>query len=604
MPTARLSARLLLLLASLCAWLPPAAARQPGVPPAAAPVHAPVAGPAAQPAVDVHPEPGSGYQARALVRAQRHMLVSAHPLASQAGESILAAGGSALDAAIAAQLVLNLVEPQSSGVGGGAFLMHYAAQAQRLSAYDGRETAPAAARAGRFMQDGAPMRFADAVNSGRSVGTPGLLRMLEMAHREHGVLPWADLFAPAIALAEQGFAVSPRLHALVAATPELARQPEARRYFYDGQGKPWPVGHRLRNPAFAQVLREVAARGADAFYHGDIARDMVAAVRAHAVPGDLSEADLAGYRAVRREPVCGAYRGYRLCGMPPPSSGTLAVLQILGMLEPYPMQAWGPGSLQAVHYFAEAGRLAFADRDRYVADPDFAEVPVKALLEPAYLRARSALIDPARSLGTAPAGDPLGRLAQLGQDDAPELPSTTHLVAVDAQGNAVSMTATIESAFGSKIFVRGFLLNNELTDFSLSDRDAQGRPVLNRVQPGKRPRSSMAPMIVFRGQAPYLLVGSPGGSAIINYVAKTLVGVIDWGLDIQAAIDLPNLGSRNRATELERGTALEALAPSLEKMGHEVTVMEMPSGVHGIMIQPQGLAGGADPRREGLAAGR
>ncbi len=556
------------------------------------------------PAPDVNPEPGSGYQAKALVSAQHEMLAAAHPLASEAGAAILADGGSALDAVIAAQLVLNLVEPQSSGIGGGAFLMHYAAQGERLQAYDGRETAPAAAAEGRFMAEGKPMDFDVAVNSGRSVGTPGLLRMLELAHREHGKLPWAALFEPAIALADGGFPVSPRLHTVIAQTPALARQPAARAYFFDAQGQPWPVGHTLRNPDFAQVLREVARHGADAFYGGDIARDVVAAVRGHAVPGDLGTADLAGYQAKVREPVCGAYRAYRLCGMPAPSSGAIAVLQMLGMLEQYPMGSFEPESLQAVHYFTEAGRLAFADRDHYVADPDFVDVPARALLDPRYLAARGALIDPARSMGTAPAGDPLGRLASLGQDDALELPSTSHLVAVDKQGNAVSMTTTIESAFGSKIFVRGFLLNNELTDFSLSDRDAQGKPILNRVEPGKRPRSSMAPIIVMQEGKPYLLLGSPGGSAIINYVAKTLVGVLDWNMDIQTAIDLPNMGSRNKQTELERGTALQALMPGLEKMGHQVELMEFPSGVHGIMIGPDGLRGGADPRREGVAIGR
>lgn len=552
---------------------------------------------------DIAPEVGSGYQAREQVQATRHMAVAAHPLASEAGRAILRQGGSALDAAIAMQMVLNLVEPQSSGIGGGAFMMHYAADGKRLQAYDGRETAPAAAQSGRFMADGKPWPFETAVNSGRSVGTPGLLRMLEMAHRDHGNLPWAALFEPAIALAEQGFPVSPRLHVSIAQSKALAAQPAAARYFFSPGGAAWPPGHMLKNPAFADVLREVASRGADAFYEGAIARDVVAAVRGHAVPGDLAEDDLRDYRALQREPVCGDYRAYRLCGMPPPSSGPLAVLQMLGMLEQYPLGSMAPGSLAAVHYFSEAGRLAYADRDRYVADPAFVGVPVAALLDPLYLHARGALIRPNRSMGVAQPGDPVGQLALHGEDDSPELPSTSHLVAVDGEGNAISMTTTIESAFGSKIFVRGFLLNNELTDFSLSDRDSQGRLVANRVEPGKRPRSSMAPMVVLRDGEPYLLVGSPGGSAIINYVAKTLVGVLDWQLDVQAAIALPNMGSRNRKTELERGTALERRAPGLRAMGHEVEAVEFTSGVHGIMIEPGRLSGGADPRREGRAAG-
>lgn len=556
------------------------------------------------PAADINPEGASGYQAKALVHARQEMIATANPLASAAGERILRAGGSAIDAVIAAQLVLNLVEPQSSGIGGGAFLMHYDAASGELVNYDSRETAPAAARPDRFWRDGKPLSFADSVNNGMAVGTPGLLRGLELAHREHGKLPWAALFAPAIALAEQGFAVSPRLHEVLQQTPALARQPAAAAYFFDAAGKPWPVGHVLRNPDFAAVLKRVAAEGADAFYRGPIARDIVAAVRAHATPGDLTEADLAGYRAQAEQPVCGRYRGYRLCGPPPPSSGPLAVLQILGILEHTPIARLAPDSAAAVHYFAEAGRLAYADRDFYVADPRYADVPVAAMLAPAYLRARAALIRPERSMKTALPGDPAGLLASRAPDTALELPSTTHLVVVDAAGNVVSMTSTIESAFGSKIFVHGFLLNNEMTDFSSSWQDPEGRPVANRVEGGKRPRSAMAPMIVFRGGKPYLAVGSPGGSAIINYVAKTLVGVLDWRLDIQQAIALPNRGSRNKATEIEAGSPLEAVAPRLRAMGHEVKFESFPSGLQGIVILPDGLQGGADPRREGVVLGR
>ncbi|EHK67785.1 gamma-glutamyltransferase [Achromobacter arsenitoxydans] len=557
-----------------------------------------------QAAEDLNPEAASGVRARQLVRAPHFMLVSANPLATQAGDEMLRRGGSVVDAAIATQLVLNLVEPQSSGIGGGAFMVVYSAKDGRIRTYDSRETAPAAARSDRFLDaEGKPLPFAQAVNNGMSVGVPGLLRGLELAHREQGALPWADLFQPAIRLAEQGFAVSPRLHALLAGNKALPMQPAAAAYFYAPGGAPWPVGHVLKNPEFARTLRMVAARGADAFYQGDIARDIVAAVQGHAKPGDLSLEDLAAYRALERDPVCGAYRGYRLCGMGPPSSGPIAVLQILGELEQFPMGTYAPGSAQAVHYFSEAGRLAFADRDFYVADPDFARVPVRAMLDPAYLRARGALIQPDRSMKVALPGDPEGKLLSLGRDNALELPSTSHLAAVDAQGNALTMTTTIESEFGSKIFVRGFLLNNEMTDFSSSFKDPEGRLVANRIEPGKRPRSAMAPMIVLRDGKPYMLVGSPGGSAIINYVAKTIVGVLDWGLDIQAAIDLPNMGSRNKETELEKGTPLEALAPELERMGHPVRVLEFPSGIHGIVIDGGGLQGGADPRREGQALG-
>lgn len=554
--------------------------------------------------VDRNPEAATGYADRPLAHAREFMLATAHPLATEAGYRVLRQGGSAVDAAIAAQLVLAVVEPQSSGLGGGAFMVHYAAASGDLLVYDSRETAPAAATPDRFLRDGRPMSFREAVNNGRSVGTPGLLRGLEAAHRAHGRLPWKTLFAPAIALCEQGFAVSPRLHALLQdEQAELSRQPAAARYFYAPDGSAWPVGHILKNPELAAVLRRVADEGADAFYHGDIARDIVAAVRGHARPGDLSEADLAGYRAVVRAPVCGRYRGYLLCGPPPPSSGPMTVLQMLGELEQHPLGEMRPGTARAVHYFAEAGRLAYADRDFYAGDPAYVDVPVEALLDPRYLKARGALIRPDRSMGVAAPGDPAGLLQARARDDALEVPSTTHLSVVDREGNVVSMTSTIESAFGSKILVRGFLLNNEMTDFSMSPADARGRPAANRVEPGKRPRSAMAPMIVFRAGRPYLVVGSPGGSAIINYVAKTLVGVIDWGLDIQQAVALPNMGSRNRATELERGSALVRLAPALRAMGHEVAEVDFPSGLQGIMIGPEGLTGGADPRREGTALG-
>lgn len=562
----------------------------------------------AQVAVDTHenlnPEVASGYTTRQAVTAQDLMVATANPLATQAGFRILQAGGSAVDAAIAAQLVLGLTEPQSSGIGGGGFLVHYAAANRQLRVYDSRETAPAAARPDRFLRDGKPLPFAQAVNNGRSVGTPGLLRGLELAHRQQGKLPWRSPFQPAIELATQGFAVSPRLHAQITQSRDaLAAQPAAARYFLDPEGKPWPVGHVLKNPDYAAVLARVADKGPDTFYHGDIARDIVAAVRGHASPGDLSVADLAGYRARVRDAVCGDYREYRLCGAPPPSSGPLAVLQMLGILQHFPMNQLGPNSVQAVHYFAEAGRLAYADRGFYVGDPEFVRVPVQAMLNPAYLAQRAALIHLDRSMGTALPGDPAKLLSQRAPDDALELPSTTHVVVVDAQGNVLSMTNTIESAFGSKIFVRGFLLNNELTDFSMSYQDPEGRLVANRVQPGKRPRSSMAPMIVFRDGQPYMAVGSPGGSAIINYVAKTLVGVLDWNLDIQQAIALPNMGSRNQATELEQGTSLAEMAPLLRGKGHEVKVVEFPSGIQGIVMDRGVLTGGADPRREGRVLG-
>ncbi len=552
----------------------------------------------------LNPEAGSGRSAHQAAHAAHYMASTANPWATRAAAGILARGGSAADATVAAQMVLNLVEPQSSGIGGGAFIVAIDPRDGRVRSYDGRETAPAQAQPGRFLQDGRPMDFREAVNSGRSVGVPGVLRALHLLHEAQGRLPWAELFEPAIRLAREGFPVSPRLHALLSGDQALRRQPAAARYFYDAQGEPWPVGHILRNPDLADTLTRIAREGPDAFYDGDIARDIVAAVAAHPVPGDLTLADLRGYRAIEREPVCMPYRVYRLCGAPPPSAGPLAVLQILGILAHTPIAQAAPTSPQAAHLFAEAGRLAYADRDAYVGDPDFVDVPVAGMLDPAYLSARAALISPDRSMGRAAPGEPPGVLANADGGDSLEPPSTTHISIMDQWGGAVSMTSSVEGAFGSKILVRGFLLNNQLTDFSFVAEDAQGRPVANRVEPGKRPRSSMAPMMALQAGRPVLVLGSPGGSAIINFVAHTLVAVFDWGLDIQQAIDLPHVGSRNRDTELEADTRAEDLADPLRAMGHKIRIGEFPSGLQGVLRLPDGrLQGGADPRREGLALG-
>ena len=511
--------------------------------------------------------------ARDAVVARHFMVAAAHPLAVEAGVEVLERGGSALDAAIAVQLVLGLVEPESSGIGGGAFLLHWSPQEKRVRSYDGRETAPAAARAGRFVQDGKREPFMHAVLSGRSVGVPGVLRMLELAHRRHGRLPWRELFAPAIRLAEQGFAVSPRLARVLAAEEHLRDDPEARRIFYAG-----PI---LKNPEYAATLREVAQKGADAFYRGAMAADIAAAVRARG--GDMTEQDLAAYRALEREPVCGTYRVWRLCSMGPPSSGGVAVLQILGILEHTAFAAAAPQSEQAVHLFSEAAKLAYADRAAYLGDPAFAKVPVEKLLDGRYLAARARLIHGA-AMRRAPPGDREG--------------GTSHLSIVAPDGEAVAMTTTIESSFGSRILVRGFLLNNQLTDFDFMP----GGP--NEPGPGKRPRSSMAPTLAFRGGELELVLGSPGGSSIINYVAKTLVAVLDWRLGIQAAIEAPNFGSRNGPLELEAGTRLAALARPLAARGHLVELLPLQSGLHGVERVPGGWRGGADPRREGVASGR
>ena len=555
----------------------------------------------AQPA----PEPASGYSAKEPTRAQRFMLAAAHPLAVDAGYAVLKRGGAAIDAAITVQMVLNLVEPQSSGIGGGAFILHYSAAETKLAAYDGRETAPAAARADRFTgANGQPLRFLDAVVGGKSVGTPGLLRALELAHQAHGKLPWAELFEPAIRLARAGFPLSPRLHRMLEwVRPPLSDTALRQLYFRDDE-TPKPVGALVRNPALADTLHAIATQGADAFYAGELARDIAGKVRSAPNPGDLSEGDLAQFSAKQREPVCGPYRQWKVCGMPPPSSGGIAVLQVLGML-----QQLTPGGLPAdpilsAHLITEAERLAYADRERYLADGDFVAVPLAGLTAPAYLAARATLVRADSSLGRAPPGSPPGAsLAELADGAAPELDSTSHFSIVDAAGNAVAMTSSIEFAFGSRQMVRGFLLNNQLTDFSfVAERD--GKPVANRIEPGKRPRSAMSPTMVFDREGKLVLaLGSAGGSAIINHVVKTLVATLDWDMDLQQAIALPNFGSRNGPTELERGTAAADWAGRLRARGHEVRLIDMTSGLHGIRRTPGGWSGGADPRREGMAKG-
>jgi gamma-glutamyltranspeptidase/glutathione hydrolase len=559
-------------------------------------------------AQDGPPEFSSGWVDRKPVVAHRFMVAAANPLAVDAGYAILRRGGSAVDAAIAVQLVLGLVEPQSSGLGGGGFMLVHDAKRGNLIAYDGRETAPAAARSDRFLDSsGRPLAFFSAVIGGKSVGVPGTVALLAEAHKRHGRLPWAALFAPAIELAAHGFQVSQRLNALVTAEDRFV-QPRARAYFYDSVGDPLAAGRTIKNPAYAATLRKIAAGGARAFYEGDVARDIVATVTLDATnPGDMTLADLAGYRVEVRKPVCGSYREYRVCGMPLPSSGGPTVLQMLAILEPYDVRAMGPATMWSVHFISEAGRLAYADRSVYMADPAFYSPP-SGLLDRGYLAERSRLIRTDVSIGRAQPGMPpdrqgLHRVAS-GDEATPEFPSTSHISIVDAEGNAVAMTTTIEYGFGSHLMTEGgFLLNNELTDFSFVPT-ANGRPVANRVEPGKRPRSSMSPTIVYdRGGRIYMIVGSAGGPPIINYVVKTLVAVLDWGLDPQAATALPNFGSRNGPTELEAGPWAEAIEPKLRALGHQTRVSVQTSGLQAILRTKNGWIGGADPRREGAVRG-
>jgi gamma-glutamyltranspeptidase/glutathione hydrolase len=588
------------------------------------------------------PEIPTGFASKKAAFARSYMVVANNPLATKAGCDVLKRGGSAVDAAVAVQMVLTLVEPQSSGIGGGGFMLHYNRADGRITAYDGRETAPAAATENYLRWISDTQRTTpqpNARSSGRSIGTPGVLHLLDSAHRDHGRLPWRELFDPAIRLANDGFRVSPRLSASIAASAtSLSRDPEARALFLDANGAAKATGTTMRNPALATTFQAIATNGISAFYSGAIAQDIVdevADTTGGITPGLTTLADLAAYRSVKREAICTTYRIWWVCGMPPPTSGGIAIAQILGILENYDLSLYKPTQLDdnggrpqalGVHLVAEAERLAYADRDKYVADTDFVPLPGGSpaqMIDKAYLRQRASLIDLTRSMGTAQPGD-LGPV-QMGVQAAETGGGTTHVSIVDGRGNVVTFTTTIESAFGSFHMTRGgFLLNNQLTDFSAAPTDAQGNPIANRVAPGKRPRSSMAPTLVFRTAGDgsrgefRMATGSPGGATIIQYVAKTLIGVLDWGLDAQQATSMvafgaanspnTNVGGEHPNVNTANGGNDDPLITGLRALGHTVNTAAQSSGLSTIVRRsnPQGfyyLEGGADPRREGIALG-
>ena len=565
-----------------------------------------------------------GYQEKPGWATQGFAVAAANPLATDAGYQILLAGGSAIDAAIAVQMVLTLVEPQSSGIGGGAFLLHH--DGKKVEAYDGREAAPLAATDKLFLDaQGKPLPFIDGVVSGLSVGVPGTLTVLELAHKEHGKLPWATLMQPAIQLAEQGFKLSPHLHRGLMAETYLMNDPVAATYFYDAQGKPFPIGHVLKNPELAAVMRDIAKRGSQALKDGPVAEALVKKVRQHPTrPGSMTLQDLANYKAKKREPLCFDHavqttgKTYQLCGFPPPSSGTLAIGQMLGILNNTPagklQLEQGMPSADWLHFYTEAARLAFADRGQFVADPDFVQAPAgdwRTLWNSQYLKERSSLIG-AQSMKVAQPGNPTGTKTAFAPMPAQEEHGTSHISVIDKYGNAVAMTTTIEAVFGSRNMVNsgqgrhgGFLLNNELTDFSYAPADAKGMPIANRVEGGKRPRSSMSPTLVFEKDTGKLTMtgGSPGGAVIIHYTGKLLIGTLQWGLNTQQAINLPNFSSLNGPTILEEKRFPESTIKALQSKGHDVRETPLPSGLQAIEVTPTGFFGGADPRREGVVMG-
>ena len=544
--------------------------------------------------------------AQAQAPAKKHMIVTDHPLATDAGLQMLRAGGSAVDAAIAAQMMLTLVEPESTGIGGGAFVVLFDPKAKKVTTFDGREMAPASATPGMFLDaSGKPRTKSDAIPGGLSVGVPGDVAMLWLAHQKYGKLPWAKLFAPAIALAEKGFPVSKKLSGELREYPQLAKMPDLRAHFYKADGSPYAEGEILKNPELAATLRAIAKDGPKAFYEGPIAQAIVDKVQHAPInPAGMTLDDLKNYVAKERPPVCGTYRTYRLCSMGPPSSGGVAVIQILDMLERFPSKDLQPGTLSQAHLFTQASRLAFADRAKYLADSDFIPVPVGGLTDRGYNADRAKLIDPTKDMGTAQAGTPPSKRADFAPQRSPQPMGTSHLSIVDDNGEAVAMTTTVESVLGSKMMAKGFVLNNQLTDFSF-DPVLDGKPVANAPAPGKRPLSAMSPTIVFDSKGAFkIATGSPGGPLIIDYTAQSLVNLIDGGETPAKASAEPHVTNLNSPTLIEKGTAAEALIPQLQAMGHQIAEPEVEkSGVNIIERVKGGYLGAADPRRDGNARG-
>nr|WP_136252319.1 gamma-glutamyltransferase [Ningiella ruwaisensis] len=557
---------------------------------------------------DREPEAATGRYQKKAARADNFMVSAANPHATKAGVKVLKQGGSAIDAAIAVQAMLTLVEPQSSGIGGGAFILYWDNESKQLHTYDGREVAPKNITPDVFFKNGEVMSWRESVVGGKSVGVPGVLKALDLAHQKHGKLKWASLFADTIALAENGFEVSPRLAGLLARDlhPAVNEFAQTSQYFKPN-GEFLKAGQIRKNPALASTLKEIAKQGADYFYSGPLAEKIAEAVRlAPTNPGMMSTSDLRNYQAIERLPMCNGYRTHTVCGMAPPSSGGVSVYQILHGLSQFELSKYEPDSLEFVHLFSQASALAFADRSVYLADLDYLGLSAQPLVADDYLKARQSLIGLDKSFSQAMPGEPYKAYALTpAKDDAYELNSTSHIAIVDAKGNAVSMTTSIEFMFGSGIMVEGFMLNNQLTDFSLSP-EKDGQLVLNRAQPGKRPRSSMSPTMIFDEAGELsLVIGSPGGSRIINYVAQAIVNVLDYNMDIQEAISFARFTNRNDYTALEKGSGLEPLEAPLTELGHDVRIIDLNSGIHGIQIDTETdtLIGGADPRREGLASG-